>query len=293
MRQAEAASLLAGRELLAKGGGDEFRQRGAQAIDHALEHDSLDVPGGGMQQLVREIQRAAHEQRLQRRHVFFREQARRRSAVSGSGGRSGFGKLPVACSSTTSVSIGSSRAGSRLMIRSFISCVAGSESMVAICAESFAPALPAARLGIDDLRDALPAPESGGTAAARLTMQIAVGGIGIRRVRDHDRRRGRRRRVVRRTCAPVRHETAVGKCPEQLVESLEFAARVELHAHAVPLQPGLFDEAAGKAQARLGVAARPARRSRRCGALTVSGTVQQPFDEQRHRPSGAALVGCR
>ena len=41
-----------------------------------------------------------------------------RTACRGSGARSGFGKLPVACSSTTSVRIGSSRAASRFMARS-------------------------------------------------------------------------------------------------------------------------------------------------------------------------------
>ncbi len=43
------ASVFAGRELLTQRRRHEIRQRGAQAIDHPLEHDGLDLARGGVQ----------------------------------------------------------------------------------------------------------------------------------------------------------------------------------------------------------------------------------------------------
>ena len=95
----------------------------------------------------------------------------------------------------------------------------------------------------------------------------------------------------------MRHEGAVAEGPEQLVEAAQSFGVVDQHDDGLLREIGLFGDAAGEAQARIGarvfahveINARWHRVSTRRG---VSATPQQELEQHGARAARAALAGA-
>jgi hypothetical protein len=54
----------------------------------------------------------------------------------------------------------------------------------------------------------------------------------------------------------MRHEAAIGKGPQQLIETLQFGGVIQPYEHALVIEEGLFGDAAGELQTGTRLAAR-------------------------------------
>jgi hypothetical protein len=119
-------------------------------------------------------------------------------------------------------------------------------AVLAVEAEAFAPRLPARRIAVERLDDACITFEAVRHRVAEVDQDVRLRGQGAAIADEH----GAARRLGGRIDL-VRHEAAVAKGPQHVIERACFSGARRQQQHFLRLRPGLLRQAAREAQPRL------------------------------------------